>query len=414
MMLKTGIGPRTCRLVTFVLNRELHATGSCFDHHNFFVPIFNPDLKKPEVDLNKHDPEGKFTPAVREFIQARDYENSGGRKIDVVTFDWKDHCGTVEVNDYVFGSFPRIDILHRNMVWYQACIRAGTASCKTRGDVRGGAKKPWAQKGTGRARHGSRVDTTQRGGGRVKGPKPRDYDYPLPFLIRRMGLRAALSCKLAQGDLEVVEKFDKLPERASDFHELLIQNHWDNALLVDAYEHEPLYALTRELNLSEANRRIHTTHTNFLHVYGMLTRRKLVLSLNALRVLDEKLSDDGRVLNDERYRLLRQDTFDEDLLWGEYDPKRNIVIKTEAEIPRPKSKFKDEQKKLRKPPPKKRSKQLRQLEPYVDGKPPPDDFVLPDDSELPSTSIRGSSIRGNDGANDVLRVKLRSKGMIDI
>jgi len=399
-MLKTGVGPRTCRLVTVVLNRELHTTG--LDHTKILTPVFNPDLKKPKVDLDKHDPKGVFTPAVREFIEARDYENSGGRKIDVVTFDWKDYCGTVEVNDFVFGAFPRIDILHRNVVWYQTSIRAGTASVKTRGDVRGGAKKPWAQKGSGRARHGSKVDTTQRGGGAVKGPKPRDYDYQLPFNIIRMGLRSALSIKLAQGDLEVVEKFDSLPERASDFHEMLIQNNWGNALLVDAYEHEPMYTLTRELNLSQANRKIHTTHTSHLHVYGMLTRGKLVLSLNALRVLDEKLSEDGRIINDERYRLLRQDTFDEELLWGEYNPKRDMFVKYGQELPKPKSKLREEQKKMKKPLPKKWAKTLPRLEPYVDGKPPPTDLHK-DSDELPSTSIRGK---------DVIRVKLRTKGAV--
>ena len=314
-----------------------------------------------------------------------------------------------QVNDFVFGANPRIDIMHRNVVWYQTSIRAGTASCKTRADVRGGAKKPWAQKGSGRARHGSSVATNQRGGGRVKGPKPRDYSYWLPFKVRRMGLRTALSCKLAQGDLQVVEKFDALPENARDFNELLRQNQWDNALLVDAYLNEPMYALTRELNLSKTNTVIHTSHCTHLHVYGILKRKKLVLSLNALRVLDEKLSDDGRVITDQRYRLLRQDTFDEELLWGEYDPKRDIHVKPGMHIAMPKLKVLAEQKKLHKAPPRKRSLQIGAQKPYVDGRPP-----VEDDS-LPSTSLRGDSIRGNDGGpKDVLRIRLRTGGVAHI
>jgi len=358
------------------------------------VPILDPHLQKPPVDLDKHDPKGVFSPAVREFIKARDYENSGGRKIDVVTFDWKDYCGTVEVNDFVFATNPRIDILHMNMRWYRDSIRAGTASAKTRGDVRGGAKKPWSQKNGGRARHGSKVDTSQRGGGAVKGPRPKDWSWHLDFRMRRMGLRVALTCKLAQNDLEVVENFDSelLPKNAGDFNELLKQNGWENALLVDAYEHEDMYALTRELNQTELNWKIHTTHVAFLHVYGILSRQKLVLSLNALRALDEKLSDDGRVITEQRYRLLREDTFDEDLLVGEYCAKTNMVVKNEKNAHRPKSKYIDEQKKMRKPKPKKWAKQVEQLDPYVDGRPPverhTDDITEDDLTSLPRTSIR--------------------------
>jgi len=91
------------------------------------------------------------------------------------------------------------------VVWQQACLRSGTASTKTRGEVAGSNRKPWRQKGTGRARVGTIRSPIWRGGGTVFGPRPRSYAYTLPKKVRRAALKMALSSKLANGQLVILE-----------------------------------------------------------------------------------------------------------------------------------------------------------------------------------------------------------------
>ena len=287
------------------------------------VPVIKYDLTKPVVDLSRHDPEGQFSPSVLNFIKARDFENSGGKKVDVISLRNGEKKGTVEVNDFVFGANPRIDILHRNMVWYRACIRSGTACTKRRSEVRGGGKKPWRQKGSGRARHGSIRSPLWRKGGSVKGPKPRDYSYQLPYRVRRMGLRTALSCRLAQGDLTIVEDLSPsvLPQSSHEFEEILMRLGLQNCHIVDGYQNDELDHITKDIE------NVTSTHALFLHVYGILIRHKLVLSLNALRILDEKLCEDNRIVTAPQYELYHQDMMlDKKLLFHEYDPKSNSII----------------------------------------------------------------------------------------
>jgi len=311
MMLKTALGiGRPMQLMQGILFREYRAAQ----------PMVKYNLTKPAVDISKHDPNGEFSESVVDFIKARDFENSGGRKIDVISLESGDKKGTVEVNNFVFAANPRIDILHRNMVWYRACIRTGTASTKTRGERRGGGRKPWPQKGSGRARHGSNRSPIFEGGGLAKGPKPRDYSYQLPFRIRRMGLRTALSCRLAQGDLTVVEDFSCIQQH-SQLEDLLAERGLQNCHLVDGFQNDELDQLTRQVDS------LSSTSALFLHVYGILVRHKLVLSLGALRLLDEKLCEDNRVINTSKYELYHQDLMiDKELLFHEYDPKSNSII----------------------------------------------------------------------------------------
>lgn len=115
--------------------------------------------------------------------------------------------GTLTLDDRVFGIEPNRAVLHQTVVAQLANRRLGTADTKTRGEVRGGGKKPWRQKGTGRARQGSTRAPHWRGGGVVFGPHPRSYQQRLPRKMRRLALRSALSDKAATGGLIVVENF---------------------------------------------------------------------------------------------------------------------------------------------------------------------------------------------------------------
>lgn len=116
--------------------------------------------------------------------------------------------GSVELNPDVFGIEPNKDVMHQVVTAQLAARRAGTHSTKTRAEVRGGGRKPWAQKGLGRARHGSIRSPQWAGGGVAHGPKPRDYSQRTPKKMRRLALRSALSDRASTGNIKVVESFE--------------------------------------------------------------------------------------------------------------------------------------------------------------------------------------------------------------
>lgn len=116
--------------------------------------------------------------------------------------------GTVDLNPDIFGIEPNVAVMHQVVTAQLAAARAGTHSTKTRGEVRGGGRKPWRQKGLGRARHGSIRSPQWAGGGVAHGPKPRDYSQRTPKKMKRLALRSALSTRAAAGKIKVVESFD--------------------------------------------------------------------------------------------------------------------------------------------------------------------------------------------------------------
>jgi large subunit ribosomal protein L4 len=124
--------------------------------------------------------------------------------LDIVNHDNK-KVGSVEVSDEVFGGRVNADLMWESVVHANAADRRGTHQTKNRANVSGSGKKPWRQKGTGRARVGSIRNPLWRHGGTVFGPQPRSYDYKLPKKVERGALRAALAQKLKDGDVVVVE-----------------------------------------------------------------------------------------------------------------------------------------------------------------------------------------------------------------
>ncbi|MCI5721773.1 MAG: 50S ribosomal protein L4 [Emergencia sp.] len=119
-------------------------------------------------------------------------------------------AGTIELNDAIFGIEPNENAVHAVVVNYLANQRQGTQSTKTRGEVRGGGRKPFRQKGTGRHRQGSTTDPSQIGGGIAFGPKPRSYRYSVPKKLKRLALKSALSAKVLDNEIIVLDelKFD--------------------------------------------------------------------------------------------------------------------------------------------------------------------------------------------------------------
>jgi large subunit ribosomal protein L4 len=116
--------------------------------------------------------------------------------------------GEVALRPEIFGIEPNVAVMHQVVTAQLAAARAGTHSTKTRGEVRGGGKKPWRQKGLGRARQGSIRAPHFIGGGVAHGPKPRDYSQRTPKKMRRLALRSALSARAAEGNIKVVETFE--------------------------------------------------------------------------------------------------------------------------------------------------------------------------------------------------------------
>lgn len=129
--------------------------------------------------------------------------------------------GKIEFGGDVFGTDVKTGVLHDSIVNYLANQRQGTHSTKTKGLVRGGGKKPWRQKHTGRARSGSIRSPLWRGGGTIFGPQPRDYSYAIPRKARKLALRAALSGKLSDGEIMVIDDLSLAKPKTKDIAEIL-------------------------------------------------------------------------------------------------------------------------------------------------------------------------------------------------
>lgn len=140
--------------------------------------------------------------------------------------------GIMELHPTVFGASPRIDIIHQNVEWQKKYRFVSFAHSKVRSEVRGGGKKPWPQKGLGRARHSSIRSPLWRGGGVVHGPRsPTTHFYMLPFYSRVLGLTSMLSVKLAQDDLHIVKDLD-IPTEEKDFIKSLLETRlWGPSVL---------------------------------------------------------------------------------------------------------------------------------------------------------------------------------------
>jgi len=152
-------------------------------------------------------------------------------KVDVIDLE-NQVVGSVELSDAVFGTEVNESLLYQAVHHYQASLRARTHKTKTRADVSGSGRKPWRQKGTGRARIGSIRSPLWRSGGTVHGPQPRDYSYHLPKKMELGALRAALSSRLQDGALKVVKEFALESHKTKDFSEILGRMKLERSVLI--------------------------------------------------------------------------------------------------------------------------------------------------------------------------------------
>jgi large subunit ribosomal protein L4 len=197
----------------------------------------------------------------------------------------KESKGEVELPAEIFGAPLRSHVLYETVKMQRANQRAGTHATKTRAFVRGGGKKPWRQKGTGRARAGSTRSPIWVGGASVFGPLPRDYSYRMPRSSRRAALCSALSAKLREGRLLVVERLEVASGKTRDAVKLLAGLGLESALLVLGRRDESLHRAVRNLA------GIKVVETAGINVYDLLLHEHLVLTVEALDGLRERLAE---------------------------------------------------------------------------------------------------------------------------
>uniref|UniRef100_A0A1A9Z621 Large ribosomal subunit protein uL4m n=1 Tax=Glossina pallidipes TaxID=7398 RepID=A0A1A9Z621_GLOPL len=195
--------------------------------------------------------------------------------------------GIIELHPDVFATQPRVDVIHENIEWQRKYRFVSFAHSKTRAEVRGGGRKPWPQKGTGRARHGSIRSPLFRGGGRAHGPRsPTTHFYMLPFFKRVMGLTSTLSVKLAQDDLHIIKDVE-IPSGDHQFiKDLIIERNWGPSVLI--VDKEDIFPE----NICEATEKlgyVNLMPAYSLNTYSMLKHDTLVLTINAVKHIEERL-----------------------------------------------------------------------------------------------------------------------------
>ncbi|MDD6272628.1 MAG: 50S ribosomal protein L4 [bacterium] len=200
--------------------------------------------------------------------------NLKGEKVKDITL--KDSVWNVEVNE---------SVVHDAIVLAQASLRQGTASTKTRSEVSGGGRKPYKQKGTGNARQGSTRSPQWPGGGIVFGPKPRKYDKKQNRKERRLALKSALTSKLQDKELVVVENLNLENNKTKTFNEVLKNLKVDKkALIVCADENENLYLASRN------NNKVALVLANEINVLDLIATDYLVIDESSIKKIEEVLS----------------------------------------------------------------------------------------------------------------------------
>lgn len=191
-------------------------------------------------------------------------------------------CGNLDLNDEVFGLEYKEPIIHEVVVAYLANNRQGTKSALTRSEVRGHAKKPYKQKGTGKARQGSTKAPQFRGGGVAFAPKPRDYSKKVNKEAKRVAFRSAISTKLANNELIVVDNIDLKEAKTKNVIEIL------NNLKLTKSVMFVIKGVNENLILSTGNlEKVGVTTDNLLNVYDIVSMENLVITTDAIKSIEE-------------------------------------------------------------------------------------------------------------------------------
>ena len=201
-------------------------------------------------------------------------------KTDVLDMKGK-KVSDIELSEAVFGVEVNEVAVHEALVNFLANQRQGTQSTKTRAEVRGGGRKPWRQKGTGRARQGSIRAPQWIKGGIALGPKPRSYRYTIPKKVRTLAIKSVLTSKLSEGNLVVVDKIELKEIKTAAMVKALKAMKAEKALVM---------LNEKDLNVQASSRNIEnvkTTLVNTINVYDLLKYEKLVIDVEAVKRLEE-------------------------------------------------------------------------------------------------------------------------------
>jgi large subunit ribosomal protein L4 len=194
----------------------------------------------------------------------------------------RNKISAIDLDDKIFGAKVDKHLFYEVVKMQRANRRGGNSSTKTRSEVSGGGRKPWRQKGTGRARAGSIRSPLWVGGGVIFGPKPRDYSYSLPKKVRRAALKSALSLKIKEGKLLIIDNFNLEEIKTKSFVSLLKKLEVENALIVD----------DDNFNLERSARNLHrikVLRSEGLNVYDILKYEYLLIAKNSLEKIQERL-----------------------------------------------------------------------------------------------------------------------------
>lgn len=190
--------------------------------------------------------------------------------------------GEIELSDSVFGIEPNKHVLHDAVVMQLASMRQGTHKVKGRSEVRGGGRKPWKQKGTGRARQGSIRSPQWVGGGTVFGPTPRSYAFKLPKKVRRLAIKSALSSKVLAEQIIVIDSLALNTPKTKEFAAVLNNLKVDRKALVVLPEYNDNVALSAR-NIPS----VKLVAADGVNVYDVLRHEKLIITKDAVQKVEE-------------------------------------------------------------------------------------------------------------------------------
>ncbi|KMY48214.1 50S ribosomal protein L4 [Peribacillus loiseleuriae] len=193
--------------------------------------------------------------------------------------------GDIELNESIFGIEPNNSVLFEAIIMQRASLRQGTHKVKTRSEVAGGGRKPWRQKGTGRARQGSIRSPQWRGGGTVFGPTPRSYSYKLPKKVRRLAIKSALSAKVLEDNVLVLENLVFEAPKTKEFAAVL------KGLSIETKTLIVTDGLDEKVALSARNiPGVTVVEANGLNVLDVVSHNKLILTKSAVQKVEEVLA----------------------------------------------------------------------------------------------------------------------------
>lgn len=201
-------------------------------------------------------------------------------KVAVYTMDGAEN-GQIELNDGIFGVEVNIPVMHQVVVAHLANLRQGTQSAKTRAEVRGGGRKPWRQKGTGHARQGSIRAPQWVGGGVVFAPKPRDYSMKINKKVRRLALKSALSSKVEEQKIVVLESLELAQIKTKEMKKVLDAFKIDNALVVMDGENQNVVLSARNIP------GVKTMRADMINAYDVLNHDAFIVTKDAVAKIEE-------------------------------------------------------------------------------------------------------------------------------